>query len=268
MKKVLFSILAVVLAIGLMGSAFAYFTDVEKSTGNTMTAGTLDIQIADDDENYTNGGVSATFSSPPGLAPGDTFITEALWINNVGTIDISEVYARFAGLSEFPGVETDAETALTATTEISKYLILQSYEESADGSTWAMEDFANDNGVNANAYLDYWDGGSSGGWNAPPNGLFPSDGAISLYDLVLANNYGSGDHLTSLRLFDGGNYLPTPPIPAGTDVAVRFTFKLAEATPNNYQGDYATFSVDFIAAARGVYPDDQLSESGLEPLTP
>jgi predicted ribosomally synthesized peptide with SipW-like signal peptide len=44
-KKLLFTVMACVLCIGLMGSAFAYFSDYETSTGNTFTAGTIDIDI-------------------------------------------------------------------------------------------------------------------------------------------------------------------------------------------------------------------------------
>jgi predicted ribosomally synthesized peptide with SipW-like signal peptide len=264
MKKILFTLMACVLCLGLVGGAFAYFTDVETSTGNVMTAGTLDMQIGDNNEAYSNTPVSATFNSPAGLAPGDSFTTNPVYLKNVGTMDISEVYARFAGLSESDGVNTDAEQALPTKTDISKYLILQSYEESGDnGATWYTETFDT---TNANAYIAYWNGNDS--WNSGSPAGFNVDGEISLWDLWYARNYGSGDHLTSLRLFDGGNYPAVPALPAGSEVLVRFTFKLAESTPNNYQGDYATFSVDFIAAARGVYPDDQLAESGLEPLTP
>lgn len=39
MKKILLGLMSVLLCVGLMGSAFAYFTDVATSTGNTFTAG-------------------------------------------------------------------------------------------------------------------------------------------------------------------------------------------------------------------------------------
>jgi hypothetical protein len=174
-------------------------------------------------------------------------------------MDIYWIFARFCALSESEGVNTDAENALAIKTDISKYLILQNYEESGDGSTWYAEDFALDSGVNANAYLAYWNTRGAG---------FTLDGEISLYDLYLARNYGSGDHVTSLLLFDGGNYGPIPPLPAGGTALARFTFKLSANTPNNYQGDIATFEVDFIASANHVYPDDTLVESGLETLGP
>jgi len=44
-RKFLLSALAILLAMGLMGSAFAYFSDTETSTGNTFTAGTWDIEL-------------------------------------------------------------------------------------------------------------------------------------------------------------------------------------------------------------------------------
>ena len=43
MKKILFSLMAVVLCLGLMGGAFAYFSDVETSEDNTFSAGTIDL---------------------------------------------------------------------------------------------------------------------------------------------------------------------------------------------------------------------------------
>jgi predicted ribosomally synthesized peptide with SipW-like signal peptide len=259
MKKILVIVMACVLVIGLVGGAFAYFTDVEKSTGNEMKAGTLDFQIGDNNDGYTDGGITATFSSPANLSPGDSFTTYPVYFKNTGTIDIYWIFARFCNLSESEGVSTDAENALPAKKDISKYLILQNYEESGDGVTWYTEDFALDSGVNANAYLGYWIGRG-----AP----LTQDGEISLHDLYVARNYGSGDHVTSLLLFDGGNYTNVPPLPTGGTALARFTFKLSEDTPNNYQGDIATFEVDFIASANHVYPDDTLVESGLEPLGP
>lgn len=46
MKKIVLSALVIVLAIGLVGGgAFAYLSDTETSTGNTFTAGTMDLKI-------------------------------------------------------------------------------------------------------------------------------------------------------------------------------------------------------------------------------
>lgn len=48
MKRILFSLMAVVLCLGLMGGAFAYFSDVETSEDNTFTAGTIDLAVNDE----------------------------------------------------------------------------------------------------------------------------------------------------------------------------------------------------------------------------
>lgn len=49
MKRILLSALAIMLAIGLMGSSFAYFSDIETSEGNTFTAGIMDLSAPDND---------------------------------------------------------------------------------------------------------------------------------------------------------------------------------------------------------------------------
>ncbi len=91
MKKILFAIMSVAIAVGLMGAAFAYFSDTETSTGNTFTAGTLDLKVDDDPD----GGVhwvddpnfSALVSEAAGnLAPGDSEDL-TIGIYNDGSID-------------------------------------------------------------------------------------------------------------------------------------------------------------------------------------
>jgi predicted ribosomally synthesized peptide with SipW-like signal peptide len=78
MKKVLFAIMAIVLCVGLMGSAFAYFTDSATSANNSFTAGTLSIHATD------------TFSTPfvlPNMAPGDVTGPYTIIIRNTGSIN-------------------------------------------------------------------------------------------------------------------------------------------------------------------------------------
>lgn len=254
MKKILFSVMTLVLVVGLVGAgAFAYFTDVEKSTGNTMSAGTLDLEIADNNEGYSNNPVTASYSSPANLAPGETFESGPVYLKNVGTMDIGFIWARFCNLVHSEGVDTDAELSDTpARCDISKYIKLVSVSESNDGgSSYVKTDF---DATLADAFLDYWIGRG-----AP----LTKDGVISLYDLVVARNYGSGDYVTSLVLL---NYFSSPILTPGDVAAFKFEFQLLEATPNAYQGDTATFEVDFIGSARTVYPDDLLADSITEPL--
>jgi predicted ribosomally synthesized peptide with SipW-like signal peptide len=42
-KKILISIMTLALVVGMIGAAYAEFSDTEDSTGNTITAGTLDL---------------------------------------------------------------------------------------------------------------------------------------------------------------------------------------------------------------------------------
>ena len=85
MKKILIPVMACVLSLGLVGGAFAYFNDTETSTGNTFTAGTLDLVLSDDDETDQDG-VTATWVSPANWAPGDT-VPATLTMKNIGTVN-------------------------------------------------------------------------------------------------------------------------------------------------------------------------------------
>jgi predicted ribosomally synthesized peptide with SipW-like signal peptide len=79
MKKVLIALMVCVLALGLMGSAFAYFTSTATATANTFTAGTVKVAL-------TNSGSSTTATTGLGnLAPGDTAIFDYTVVNT-GTI--------------------------------------------------------------------------------------------------------------------------------------------------------------------------------------
>ncbi len=85
MKKILFSLMTVALVVGLVGAgAFAYFSDTETSAGNTFTAGTLNLQVGNDDP-------CTVHLSKDNIAPGDALYGGGycgLWkIENTGTID-------------------------------------------------------------------------------------------------------------------------------------------------------------------------------------
>ena len=79
MKKIVGLILALVLVIGLVGvGTYAYFSDTESSTGNTLTAGTLDLNIE-------GGDIAVTTFDVSDVAPGDNG-TASSTLANVGSL--------------------------------------------------------------------------------------------------------------------------------------------------------------------------------------
>jgi predicted ribosomally synthesized peptide with SipW-like signal peptide len=81
MKKLLFVLMACVLSLGLIGGAFAYFSDTETSTANSFTAGTLTL-------NHT-GITSASPITITCMAPGDVTGEYVITIENTGCIDLA-----------------------------------------------------------------------------------------------------------------------------------------------------------------------------------
>jgi len=84
MKKILIISMACVLCLGLIGGAFAYFTDTETSSNNNFTAGTNDLQIS-------NGGgwvdSDIVLASAVNMAPGVEVGPFDIWFKNNGTMD-------------------------------------------------------------------------------------------------------------------------------------------------------------------------------------
>jgi len=80
MKKILISLLGLILVIGLVGlGVFAYFSDTETSNGNIFTAGTLDLNI---DGGNTNVVKFTVANMRPGNQPKGSYN-----LKNVGTIN-------------------------------------------------------------------------------------------------------------------------------------------------------------------------------------
>jgi len=78
-KKILFSLMAITLVIGLVGAgAFAYFSDTETSTGNSFTAGTLDLKV--------NGSDVFVPYAVANLKPGESRGTDTYSISNTGSL--------------------------------------------------------------------------------------------------------------------------------------------------------------------------------------
>ena len=108
MKKLLLSMLATFLVIGLVGAGtYAWFQDTETSTGNTFTAGTMDLKVSDWDEGFGDG-VSATWTMS-NMEPGVTTVGPlSVNLQNSGTIAADHVEISFShSITDTPDVESD-----------------------------------------------------------------------------------------------------------------------------------------------------------------
>lgn len=81
-----------VTAAGAGAGTMALFTDAEESTGNSVSAGTLDLVVADSDEGFGDG-VSATWTLS-NAKPGDTVLAD-LTLQNAGSLAADHVELGF-----------------------------------------------------------------------------------------------------------------------------------------------------------------------------
>ena len=105
MKKILGLTVAALLVMGLVGGGtWAYFSDVETSTGNILTAGTLDLDIASGDADVTILQASIT-----DVAPGSS-ASDSVLLHKTGTV-AGELDINFGAVdSDDNGLIVDAET--------------------------------------------------------------------------------------------------------------------------------------------------------------
>jgi predicted ribosomally synthesized peptide with SipW-like signal peptide len=85
MKKLLFAIMAIVLCVGLIGGAFAYFTDTQASSANTFSAGNIKLAMSGD---FTNWSITntAVIGSAANMAPGHQVGPFYAYFKNQGSI--------------------------------------------------------------------------------------------------------------------------------------------------------------------------------------
>jgi len=95
-RKSLIPALATALVIGLViAGTWAFFSDTETSSGNTFTAGTLELKLSDDGVNYFDG-VSATWTMED-MIPGESTVgPNFLYLRNSGSIAAHHVEISFS----------------------------------------------------------------------------------------------------------------------------------------------------------------------------
>ena len=95
MKKILGLTIAALLVMGMVGGGtWAYFTDTETSVDNSLTAGTLDLNI-------DGGNVAVTTFSEGAVGPGDSGSGSSI-LSNVGSY-AGELDITFSAVTNTPG---------------------------------------------------------------------------------------------------------------------------------------------------------------------
>lgn len=89
--KSLSLIMAVVAVVA--GATYADFSSTAVSTTNAFTAGTLDVQVSNNNTDFSKS-VSGTWTSPANWAPGQE-VEGTVHMTNVGTVDSKHVYFGF-----------------------------------------------------------------------------------------------------------------------------------------------------------------------------
>ena len=205
MKRFLFSMLAIFLVIGLASAgAFAWFSDTETSTGNTFTAGTLDLKVSDTSEGYKDG-VSATWTMS-NMQPGVTTVGPySVNLQNSGNLAGNHVEISFShSINDLPDVESDTKKNSTPG-EMARWIeitlmtyngtnFLTGYTDANGNGFFDLED------VTMSPYTDV--GGPLDNLDPPP----ANSGGTLTFQMTLEFNSGAtndiqGDPLTTTVTF-------------------------------------------------------------------
>jgi predicted ribosomally synthesized peptide with SipW-like signal peptide len=192
-KKLLITALVLVLSVGMIGSAFAYFSDTEESTGNTYNTGTLDLVLNDGDPDVFDDGAEATWTSPD-WKPGEE--DEAiLQMQNSGSIGSKWLWFKTVNLSEYEGSEPEPEGS-GSPHDIASQIIIKEFQISWNGVDWAGSGWA------SGWMADVWGDGSpltlaefasgpygvcicAGAWEEGSGGLLLANSANTWYVKML-----------------------------------------------------------------------------------
>jgi predicted ribosomally synthesized peptide with SipW-like signal peptide len=208
-KKLLITALVLILSVGMIGSAFAYFSDTETSTGNTYTTGTLDMVLSDNDETEQDG-VVATWVSPTGWKPGQE-VSATLTMKNIGNIGSIFLFLKPVNIQEYDGDTPESEPASSANDMVNWINITDFMVTVVGPGGWIIG-----NQANSMATWGIW------GTTAP---LTLAEFASGSYNFLI---WGATDSDYCLKAS------------GVTTVTLDMTFKFNPDADNNYQGDYCT----------------------------
>jgi len=246
MKRILVSVIAITLVLGLIGSGtFAYFSDTVVSDENVFAAGTLKMDISNDNANWADTTVTASWHSPAGWAPGMVF-TDTVYIKNTGTID-----ARYLGIDWKKGSNwPDYAEALADHIQVvamKEYVGGQWNDDLGSAQHYQTLVGNGDNVLTLKelmqSYIVGW------GEGTPPTG--GTCGLSTTGKQMKLDEFGNCVVKTTDAVTgDAYDITPagTPAIAANGLYALQMAFKLAEDTPNEYQGKSLTMDISFTGA--------------------
>ena len=223
MRKLLLSMLATFLVIGLVGAGtFAWFQDQETSTGNIFQAGTLDLKIRDfaDGQNWTDG-VTKTWQMS-NMTPGVTTVFGAVELKKEGSIaaDHLEITCSYT-VNDDPDVESDTDKETWKFPErFAKYM--QITEMIYSNGAWRFNCLTGQKYIRVDGV---WvpDGAPQAKWRIDD---LDGVGGVSLYDL----NQVPLDDLTP---------------PDGSNTQLDLTLKFHQNAGNDLQGDTLNLTMIF-----------------------
>jgi len=219
--KMLTAILVAGLVATMAGAGlYAYFVDVESSTGNTFAAGTFDLKTYDitpPDTGWKDG-VTATWTLS-NMKPGDGPVSGMVLLRNEGSIaaDHLEIACDYIVTEESPQTESDTDPNTNLHPDsMAKQMVITKCEYYNDA--WKINCLT----------------GASTGTPPTPPGYVAGDWLISDTD---------GD--TRITLYDlKHDPLDNLPPPDG-DTHFEMEIKFYEGAGNDFQGDTLTLTVIF-----------------------
>lgn len=219
MKKIAMSLLTITAIVSLVaGATNAYFSDNATSYNNTFTAGTLNLQLSDANEGWSEA-VSGTWNSPSNWAPGQE-VDSTIHLRNAGSVPAEAVYAWWNNLRDPQGMSNVIEV------------------------TWLSDS----TGINTNSIAPFVTAYDS-------NHDTKLSLAELVYGLSHYNSTNTPDPFQARFYADSNESYNTPVLAAnGGTFDIKLKYKFMETAGNEYQGATCQFDLTFQAAQHHYVP--------------
>ncbi len=251
-KRILFSSLSILASAAVVtGATFAFFSDSETSTGNTFTAGRLDLTV----DGHNNPGTLVTLTAKPSEQLAPTTITLRNSGSNGGIADL-----HFQGVTDGQGTGTEPEC-------VAEHGQWSETDGACAGPT-PIDNVSTKIGVDIGYDLD-----GSGAiedneyliWTDVPG--TPSGGVINAGELSWGTPTDTNKIVATLAQlnsvgFDLGH------LSGGDTRQLKLSFHLKADTDNEYQGDVSTFDIEFTLHQVNDTTSTNIVPSGIPTPTP